>query len=227
MGRLEKTYLPAAGHDWALPLYDPLVKFLGVDTVRSVLLNQAAVRASHRVLDIGCGTGTMAILIKRLYPGTDVVGLDPDPRALARARRKAKRSGLSVLFDQGSSDNLPYPDACFDRVFSSFMFHHLQADQRETTLSEVRRVLKPGGSFHLVDFEGPDKGSRGWLTRLFHSSQRLKDNSEGRVLALMNHAGFQAAKKLLDGRLLFGALRIGYFQASVSPKANADEKLEA
>jgi ubiquinone/menaquinone biosynthesis C-methylase UbiE len=214
MGSVEKTYLPAAGHDWALPLYDPLVRLLGIDTVRRVLLNQAAVRATHRVLDIGCGTGAMAILIKRLSPGTDVVGLDPDPKALARARHKAKRSGLSIPFDQGSSDNLPYPDASFDRVFSSFMFHHLQADERETTLCEVRRILKPGGSFHLVDFDGPANGSHGWLTRFFHSSQRMKDNSENRMLALMNRAGFQEAEKVLDGRLLFGALHIGYFQAS-------------
>jgi len=215
MANIEHTYLPAAGHDWALPLYDPLVKLLGMDTVRRVLLNQAAVRATHRVLDIGCGTGTMAILIKRLQSGTDVVGLDPDPKALARAKRKAEQSGLSVRFDQGSSDNLPYSDGSFDRVLSSFMFHHLQADQREATLCEVRRVLKPGGSFHLVDFEGPGNGSPGWLTRLLHSSERLKDNSEGRVLALMNRAGFQGAKKVLDGGLLFGALSIGYFQASV------------
>jgi ubiquinone/menaquinone biosynthesis C-methylase UbiE len=221
MGNAERAYLAAAGHDWALPLYDPLVKLLGIDSVRRLLLKQAAVRASNRVLDIGCGTGTMVILIKRLHPDTDVIGLDPDPRALARARRKVERARLSILFDQGFSDNLPYPDASFDRVFSSFMFHHLRADDRATTLSEVWRVLKPGGSFHLVDFEGPDEHAHGWLTRLFHSNQRLKDNSEGRVLALMNRAGFRDAKKVPARGLLFGRLPIGYFQASVPmPKGN-------
>jgi ubiquinone/menaquinone biosynthesis C-methylase UbiE len=87
----------------------------------------------------------MAILIKRLHTDTDVIGLDPDPRALAGVRRKAERARLSILFDQGFSDRLPYPDASFDRVFPSFMFHHLRADDRATTLSEVWRVLKPGG----------------------------------------------------------------------------------
>ena len=63
-----KTYLPAAGHDWLLPSYDPFVKLLGGDTARRVLLDQATVRPGHRVLDIGRGTGTLAILIKRRHP---------------------------------------------------------------------------------------------------------------------------------------------------------------
>ena len=62
-----KTYLPAAGHDWQLPFYDPFVKLLGGDTARRVLLDQATVRPGH-VLDIGCGTGTLAMLIKRRHP---------------------------------------------------------------------------------------------------------------------------------------------------------------
>jgi methylase of polypeptide subunit release factors len=96
-----KTYLPAAGRDWLLPLYDPLVKLLGGDTARKILLDQANVRSGHRVLDIGCGTGTFAKLIKGLHPGVDIVGLDPDPKALARAKRKVERSAVSIRFDQG------------------------------------------------------------------------------------------------------------------------------
>jgi len=79
-----RTYLPAAGHDWSLPLYDPIVKLLGGDAARRALLEQAALRPGQRVLDVGCGTGTLATLIKQLYPDVEVVGLDPDPKALAR-----------------------------------------------------------------------------------------------------------------------------------------------
>src|SRR5437764_7482027 len=89
-----RTYLPAAGHDWSLPLYDPIVKLLGGDAARKALLEQAALRPGQRVLDVGCGTGTLATLIKQLYPDVEVVGLDPDPKALARARRKAARAGV-------------------------------------------------------------------------------------------------------------------------------------
>ena len=91
-----KTYLPAAGHDWLLPLYDPFVKLVGGEATRKALLDQATIEPSFRVLDIGCGTGTLVILIKKLHPAVDVVGLDPDPKALARAKRKAERAGISI-----------------------------------------------------------------------------------------------------------------------------------
>ena len=170
----EKADPPAAGHDWLLPLDDPLVKLLGGDTARRILLDQATVRPGHRVLDIGCGTGTLAMLIKRLHPDVDVVGLDPDPKALTRAKRKAERSAVSIRLDQGFSHELPYPEASFDRVFSTFMFHHLMVDDREKTLYEVRRVLTPGGSLHMLDFVGTEASSHGPLARYF----RLESSAE-------------------------------------------------
>ena len=93
MGEARRPYIPAAGHDWSLPLYDPFVKLLGADRARRALLDQAAIRPSQRVLDIGCGTGSLVILLKRLHPDVDVVGLDPDPKALARAQTKSGTSG--------------------------------------------------------------------------------------------------------------------------------------
>ena len=214
-----KAYLPAAGRDWALPLYDPLVKCLGGDKARKMLFDQAVGQTIRRVLDVGCGTGTLLTMIKRLEPGIEVVGLDPDPKGLARARRKAQQEGLSIKFDQGYSDELPYPAASFDRVFSSFMFHHLRVDQRERTLREARRVLAPGGSLHLLDFERSEEPS-GRLSRWFHSSNHLDDNSEQRILALLQEAGCVSSRKLAAGDMLLGFLRIGYYQASV-PAATA------
>src|SRR5579864_5394603 len=137
MQETQRAYLPAAGRDWALAFYDPVVKLLGGDAARNELLDQAALGPTDRVLDIGCGTGTFVAQIKRLYPCADVVGLDPYPKALARARKKVARTGMPVRLEQGFSDELPYPGASFDRVFSSFMFHHLEADDRGKTLCEV------------------------------------------------------------------------------------------
>ncbi len=124
MTKSARTYLPAAGRDLFLPLYDPIVKLLGGGAAREALLAQAGIRPTDRVFDLGCGTGTMAMAIQKQFAGVEIVGLDPDPRALARARKKAARESLTIQFDQGFGDQLPYPAASFDRALSSFMFHH-------------------------------------------------------------------------------------------------------
>jgi ubiquinone/menaquinone biosynthesis C-methylase UbiE len=212
MRNSQRTYLPAAGRDVFLPFYDLMAKLAGADRARQTLFGLAPLRPGDRVLDIGCGTGTFVTMLKRRYPGIEVTGLDPDPKALARARHKAERAGLSVRFDQGFADSLEYSDATFDAVLSSFMFHHLEGGNREKTLREVRRVLKPGGSFYLLDFEVSPSGHG--LFNLFHSGERLRDNTESRILSLMADAGFSERKKLAVRPVLFGLGQAGYYRAS-------------
>jgi ubiquinone/menaquinone biosynthesis C-methylase UbiE len=207
----KRTYLPAAGRDKFLPFYDIMTTLMGADRARKGLLDQAQIQPVHRILDIGCGTGSLLVQLKRLYPGTDVVGLDPDPKALARATRKATRAAISIRFEQGFGDELPYPEASFDRVLSSLMFHHIPTDEKGKTVRAIRRVLKPGGEFHMLDFEGPEKGPHGILSRLLHSSARLKDNSERRVLHFMTEAGFAEPKKVGHREMFFG--HIAYYRA--------------
>jgi ubiquinone/menaquinone biosynthesis C-methylase UbiE len=207
----KRTYLPAAGRDSLLPLYDLTTRLMGADQARIGLLDRAQIRPGHRVLDIGCGTGSLLIQLKRLYPETDAVGIDPDPRALARARRKGARAAVSFHLDQGFGDELPYPESSFDRVLSSLMFHHIPTDEKVKTVRAIRRVLKPGGEFYMLDFEGPEKGAHGLLSRLLHSNQRLKDNSESRVLRFMTEAGFAEPKKVGHREMFFG--HIAYYKA--------------
>ena len=213
MSETQRSYLPAAGKHWALPLYDPFVKVFGGDAARRALIDQAALRRGLRLLDIGCGTGTMAVLIARLHPEVSVVGLDPDPQALARAQRKASRENLAIQFDRGFSDELPYTQASFDRVLSSLMYHHLPSSEKEKTLREVRRVLRPGGSFHLLDFAGPDSHAHGLLAHLLHANRRMQDNAESRVIDLLQLAGFVEARKLTQRGMFFG--QVAYYKASV------------
>jgi ubiquinone/menaquinone biosynthesis C-methylase UbiE len=158
------------------------------------------------------------VLIKRKYPNVEVVGLDPDPRALARARRKSQRAALSIQLHRGFSGELPYPQRAFDRVFSSFMFHHLEAAEKVTTLREVRRVLKPGARFHLLDFATPGSNSAGRLARWLHSSHRLKDNSDEKILSLMREASLSNSKRVAGRSLLVGY--IAYYEAFV-PTSNS------
>jgi ubiquinone/menaquinone biosynthesis C-methylase UbiE len=158
------------------------------------------------VLDIGCGTGTLAIQMCAREPGVDVVGLDPDPQALARARAKADRAGVCVTWQQGFADALPFADASFDRVFSSFMFHHLDAEVKRGALREVARVLRPGGSLHLLDFGGSGAHSHGLIGRLFHRSEHLRDNLEGRIPGLFEEAGLRDAHEVSHRSTLFGSI---------------------
>jgi ubiquinone/menaquinone biosynthesis C-methylase UbiE len=183
-----RRYLPGMGREWLLPLYDPLTRLIGIDSAHRKLAEQAGLESAQRVLEIGCGTGKLTLLVKRTRPQLEVVGLDPDPNALARATRKARRAGLDVTLDRGFADQLPYPDASFDRVLSALMFHHLEADLRVASLREVRRVLRPGGSLHLVDFGGSRHDLHG-LARLSRRSQVLRDNWDNRIPTLMREAG--------------------------------------
>jgi ubiquinone/menaquinone biosynthesis C-methylase UbiE len=132
------------------------------------------------------------------------VGLDPDPRALARARRKAARSGAAIRFDEGFADALPYPDASFDRAVSSFVFHHLDNEGKRGALAETLRVLRPGGAFALLDFGGAAERPDGLLTRLFHHDEALRDNYGGRLAALLREAGFRDARAAAERRTWFG-----------------------
>jgi ubiquinone/menaquinone biosynthesis C-methylase UbiE len=211
MSHAQPAYLPAAGRDFLLPLYDPLVKLLGADRARRKLFDQAAVQPQHRVLDIGCGTGTFAVAVKGWLPNADVVGLDPDPKALVRARRKSARASASIGFDQGFANALPYPDASFDRVFSTLMFHHVPPEAKLPTMREVRRVLKPGGSLHLLDFEQEGAHSHNLLARWLHSSKRLQDNQSERILSLMREAGLIGSELVDSDQRIFG--RIAYIVA--------------
>lgn len=209
----ERPYLPAAGRDLFLPFYDLITKLIGGDKARRELLNQAHLRPNDRILEIGCGTGTLAISLKQAYPEVQVMGLDPDPKALNRAQRKARRAAVNVQFDQGFADTLGYASNSFDAIFSSFMFHHLETDVKQKTLSEVRRVLKPSGRLHLLDFEVEESASGHTHWQLFHSHKRLKDNSESRILAFLTQAGLADSKKVATRRAIFGLSRVGYYEA--------------
>jgi ubiquinone/menaquinone biosynthesis C-methylase UbiE len=205
----ERIYLPAAGRDAFLPFYDPLTRLLGAGKILRSLLDQAALEPDHAVLDIGCGTGTLAVLIKRLHPAIAVTGLDPDPKALARAVRKAVRAGVAVRFDRGFADAMEYGEATFDRVFSSMMFHHIPRNDRAKVLEEVRRVLKPGGSLEFLDIAGT--GQRGFLARLLHGPAPQPPPGEDRMLGRLQEAGFAEARKVRDLHTIIGAL--AFYQA--------------
>jgi SAM-dependent methyltransferase len=206
-----RRFLPGMGKDWLLPLYDPFTRLIGVESAHRKLADQAELESAGRVLEVGCGTGNLTLLVKRLRPHLEVVGVDPDPKALARASRKARRAGLTVKLDCGFADELAYSDASFDRVLSSLMFHHLDAGLRVASLQEARRVLRPGGSLHLMDFGGDTRHLHG-LARLARRSDALRDNWDDRIPALMREAGFSEPTE--TGQLGMHMGRLTYYRAT-------------
>lgn len=147
---------PAGGVGWMLPFYDRLSRAAGVGRVHERLLRGACIEPGHAVLDVGCGTGSLTIMAKQREPAATLVGLDPDSAALERATGKARDHQLEIQWDVGFGGSLPYPDGSFDRVLSAFVLHHMPADEQARTLADVRRVLRPQGSLHLVDFAQPE-----------------------------------------------------------------------
>jgi len=211
MAEAHRSFVPAAGADWLLPFYDPLTRLLGADSSLRRLVEQAQLAPGQRVLDLGCGTGALTLVAKRAHAGIEIVGLDPDAKALARARSKAERARLAIDFQQGFGDALPFADASFDRVLSSFMFHHLESAQKPAVLREVRRVLRPGGQLHLLDFGGAGHGLGAFLARLVHRAESLRANTDDALPTRMREVGFVEAAETEQRNSLFGAL--AYYRA--------------
>jgi ubiquinone/menaquinone biosynthesis C-methylase UbiE len=209
-------YIPAFGVDWLLPLYDPFLRWvMREERFKRRLIDEARITAGQRVLDLGCGTGTLMLLVKRLHPDTDVYGLDGDPKVLAIAERKAKRAGVALTLEQGLSYQLPYPAECFDRVLSSLMFHHLTRTDKLRSLHEVRRVLKPGGLLAIVDLGEP---STWWSTRmatLFHHREQTRDNIEGQLVDFLAEAGFLGAERCGQHGTVIGNL--SFYRGTTRP----------
>jgi len=145
----------------------------------------ADLQPGEQALDVGCGTGTLALLAsKRVGRAGRVVGIDPATDQIARARQKAARRHAPVEFQLGVIERLPFPDQTFDVVFSTLMMHHLPAPLKRQGLAEIVRVLKPGGRLVIGDFTR--KQERTGRSAHFHAGgSNLHD-----LAALVTDAGF-------------------------------------
>ncbi len=192
-------YLPAARFDFLTPLFDVFVRATTRErTFKHKLLEQARLAAEADVLDLGSGSGTLAIWAKQRDPRVRIRGLDGDPAIIAQAKRKAGRAGVAIPFDEGFSYELPYDDASFDRILSSLFFHHLVLRDKERTIAEVVRVLRPGGELHVADF-GEPRSLRDKLAavaiRKFDGDEPTRDNLAGRLPELFEAGGLVDARE--------------------------------
>lgn len=192
-------YLPAARFDALTPVFDVFVRATTREgTSKRKLLEQAQLEGALDVLDLGSGTGTLAIWAKQRNPSLRIRGLDGDPTIVEQARRKAARAGVEIPFDEGLSYELPYEDGCFDRVLSSLFFHHLVLRDKERTIGEIARVLRPGGELHVADWGKPHtlaaKAGAAAIRR-FDGDAPTRDNLAGRLPELFEAGGLADARE--------------------------------
>ncbi len=203
-------YIPALNFDRLTAFYDPLIRWaLRENTFKRRLIEQAGIRPGQRVLDLGCGTATLTMLVKRSQPASDVTGLDGDPNILKIAEVKIAQSGLDIRLDRGVSFDLPYASESFDRVLSSLMLHHLTRANRVRTLLEVLRVLRPDGALHIANWGKPQNG---WMRAAFYLVQNLDgfettdDSVKGLLPVLMHEAGFEDVQQADQFATVLGTL---------------------
>ncbi|GIK64376.1 MAG: hypothetical protein BroJett018_21700 [Chloroflexota bacterium] len=205
-------YVPALRYRRLTRFYDAVLAVtMREATFKSALLNQTELVPHQSILDLGCGTATLTLSLKKQNPMLKIIGLDGDRQALSIAWTKAQRANVDIHFDEGFSFNLPYSDESFNHVFSSLLFHHLTYENKKRTLEETYRVLKPSGVLHVADWGKPRSAvMRGLflLVQLLDGFKTTSDNVQGRIPNLFGQAGFKPVTETHYFNTLFGTLRL-------------------
>ena len=192
MSNTNEEYIPALSYRFLTPFFDFIQKYIVRDVrYKSLLIRQANIQPGQTVLDLGCGTGTLAIMAKQAQPSAEVTRLDADPDMHKVARYKSAQRKAHVKFDVGFTNKLPYPDASFDRVMSSIMIHHLKTPEKIATASEVFRVLKPGGELHIIDFGKPFTWYGKLIGPFLHGFEEANDNIDGKLPEIFGTPGLK------------------------------------
>ncbi len=200
---------PALSYSFLTPAYDFVMARIAREyAFKTRLVEQMKLQEGFRVLDLGCGTATLTIMIKKACPDMTVVGLDFDLKILAIGCAKIKRSGLDISLNCGTAVELPYPNGCFNRVVSSMMLHHLNRAEKIRALKEVFRVLKPGGELHIADFGKPKSILMRLPSIAIKYFEKASDNIEGLIPMILGHAGFGQVKETTQFATIFGPVSL-------------------
>lgn len=164
-------FTPALGFSALTPIYDHAIRLLTrEETWRQKLLTQLAPADGETILDVGCGTGTLAILIKQRAPQARVIGLDPDSRVLATAAKKAASAGVEVEWRQGFAHDAAAFAGSLDKVVSTLVFHQVPLEEKQRGVAAMFEAIRLGGEIHIADY----CRQRGWhMRQLFRLIQLL------------------------------------------------------
>jgi 2-polyprenyl-3-methyl-5-hydroxy-6-metoxy-1,4-benzoquinol methylase len=193
MGEEKRPYRAPLRFSWLTHYYDLIVGCSINDRLfKEQLLAEADIAPGQRVLDFGCGTGSMTIRIKERVPSARIVGIDIDRQILNLARAKAEAKRIDIDWRHGTLDGFASELGTMDHIVSSLVFHHLTTDEKRSTLRQLLEVLRPGGEIHIADFGMP----RSWLmqgaflsVRILDGFDRTEANYLGQLPILMADAG--------------------------------------
>ncbi|UAL12271.1 class I SAM-dependent methyltransferase [Caulobacter segnis] len=193
----QAQYVPALGRPELTGAYDLVVSLATRERRwRAALLAALAPRDGETIVDIGCGTGSQAIAIKRARPGARVVGIDPDPAVLAIAEAKAERAGVSIEWILGLGDRADtlVGRGVADAVISSLVLHQCDEPVKGEILKAMARLARPGARVLIADY-GRQRGLMRLLFRMVQAVdgfERTEFNAIGALPGLMRASGLTA-----------------------------------
>jgi ubiquinone/menaquinone biosynthesis C-methylase UbiE len=189
-----RSYIPALKYHLLTRYYDRVVSLTTREKLfKSLLVEQIALTSEQRLLDVGCGTGTLTQMLAQSEPTVSITGLDADLNALKQAKAKLTTMSKRVTFEQGFAQEMSFKNASFDVAVSSLFFHHLDRQQKLEVLKEIRRVLKPEGQLHIADWGKPTSMLQRLLfliVQCLDGFNTTQDSVDGVLPSIIEEAGF-------------------------------------
>lgn len=212
MTKMDGSFIPALKFHRLTSLYDPLVRWTTREnTFKRFLVKQVHLSPNQWGLDLACGTATLALLIRKTYPQSHIVGIDGDAQILEIALRKVSDAHVDISLLRGLSFELPYADDSFSAVFSTLFFHHLTRENKQRTMIEVLRVLQPGAAVYIADW---GKAQNLLMRTAFLAVQLLDGfettthNVHGLLPDLLTDSGFIQVHELRHFMTLLGTISV-------------------